>query len=92
MSTLAFIVYNTYTISIGPFNFINTIPSPVCNVPKNKRKHDSRSVPQAGDHGTLLCSSTRRDSENYLLVLTGLTINQADRPDTVTSLRLLGKH
>lgn len=47
MSTLAFIVYNTYTISIGPFNFIITIPSPVCNMSVKGNKKDSRPVARA---------------------------------------------
>ncbi|CAL7934586.1 unnamed protein product [Xylocopa violacea] len=64
MSTLAFIVYNTYTISIGPFNFINTeVPSPVCNMSKKITRMDLRFVLRARDHGILLCSSIRRDSE-----------------------------
>jgi len=49
-------------------------------------------VSSSAEYGTLRARVLDAIRKIHLLVLTGLTINQADCPRTVTPLRLLGKH
>lgn len=71
------------------------MPSPVGNTRILKNKKDLRFVLCQARQSTVLFFRARvldAIRKIHLLVLTGLTINQADRPRTVTPLRLLGKH
>jgi len=70
------------------------MPSPVGNThPEKKERLAFCTVSSSAEYGTLLRARVLDATHKiHLLVLTGLTINQADRPRTVTSLHLLGKH